>query len=152
MLRYLNTSDNYPHVSKCALLNLFTAFVCAEKALALNPNSANVHKWYAITLGSIGEFISINEKIQNGYKFKEHIDKAILISPTDSTLHYLLGRFCYEVHISTYFFIVSLNNFAYLYDITINKSDARYPIFLGLRGKLHLPYFPLLHRPLTKKL
>lgn len=76
-----------------------SAFLYAEKALELSPNSASAHKWYAITLGSKGEFISLNEKIQNGYKFKEHIDSAIKISPNDGTLHYLVRNWCNKLKI-----------------------------------------------------
>ncbi|ODM96731.1 Regulator of microtubule dynamics protein 2 [Orchesella cincta] len=76
---------------------VFAGHTRAERALQLNENSANAHKWYAITLGSKGEFVSVNDKIKNGFTFKEHIDKAVQITPQDPSLHYLLGRFCYEV-------------------------------------------------------
>ena len=76
---------------------VFTATSYAQIALKLNEQSADAHKWYAITLGSRGEFLKINEKIQNGYVFKEHIDRAITLNPTDASLHHLVGRFCFEV-------------------------------------------------------
>ncbi|CAL8125473.1 unnamed protein product [Orchesella dallaii] len=76
---------------------VFAGHTRAETALQLNEHSANAHKWYAITLGNKGEYVSVNDKIKNGFTFKEHIDKAVQISPQDPSLHYLLGRFCYEV-------------------------------------------------------
>lgn len=70
----------------------------AEKALELNKNSSDAHKWYAITLGSKGDFVPIGERIKNGYIFKEHVDRAVELNPSsDSSIHYLRGRFCYEV-------------------------------------------------------
>ncbi|CAG7734690.1 unnamed protein product [Allacma fusca] len=69
----------------------------AQRALELNEDSADAHKWLAISTGSRGEFLKINEKIQNGYLFKEHIDRAVQINPADASLYHLLGRFCFEV-------------------------------------------------------
>lgn len=70
----------------------------AEKALQLNDNSSDAHKWFAITLGSKGDFVPISERIKNGYIFKDHVDRAVRLNPSkDSSIHYLLGRFCFEV-------------------------------------------------------
>lgn len=63
----------------------------------LNISNAYLHKWYAILVGVYGEFLPMTEKIQNGYRFKEHVMKALEISPNDGDLHHLLGRFRYEV-------------------------------------------------------
>ncbi|EZA56809.1 Regulator of microtubule dynamics protein [Ooceraea biroi] len=41
--------------------------------------------------------IILAEKIQNGYRFKEHVINALEIDPNDADLHHLLGRFRYEV-------------------------------------------------------
>ncbi|KAK7792371.1 hypothetical protein R5R35_007724 [Gryllus longicercus] len=69
----------------------------AQKALELNDSNSEAHKWYAITVGSRGEFTGIREKISDGNIFKQHVDKALAISPNDSALHHLSGRFKYEV-------------------------------------------------------
>ena len=76
---------------------IFVAVSYAEKGLKLNEESGNAHKWFAITLGSKGDFLPINDKIKNGFTFKEHVDRAVEINPQDPALHHLLGRFCYEV-------------------------------------------------------
>lgn len=60
------------------------------------PN-ADLHKWCAILVGVKSDFLPVAEKIQNGYRFKELIMKALEICPNDADLHYLLGRFRYEV-------------------------------------------------------
>ena len=102
----------------------------------MRSDDADVQKWYAITLGSIGDYqgeivlfcfrvlcmgshckllgvlslkfgvLSIlssfdsgtQERILNGFKFKDHIQYAITLRPDDPTLHYLLGRWCYAVY------------------------------------------------------
>lgn len=58
---------------------------------------ADLHKWYAILLGMHSDFLPVKGKISNGYKFKEHLTKALQLRPDDSTLYYLLGRFKFEV-------------------------------------------------------
>ena len=72
------------------------AIAYAEKALAKKP-SAEAHKWYGVSVGARSEFGSVQEKIQDGFTFKEHIDKAVKMNPKDPVLHHLLGRFNYEV-------------------------------------------------------
>ncbi|CAN7983708.1 unnamed protein product [Ixodes hexagonus] len=75
----------------------FEAFAYAKEALAVDDKNAEVHKWYAITIGSLSEFIGVQQKIQNGYEFKEHVDIAAKLKPTDPTLHHMLGRWSFEV-------------------------------------------------------
>ncbi|NXJ75099.1 RMD2 protein, partial [Trogon melanurus] len=52
---------------------------------------------FAIMCGYMSQFESIQNKIRNGYLFKEHLDKAIELKPQDPFLYYLNGRWCYTV-------------------------------------------------------
>ncbi|XP_061173245.1 regulator of microtubule dynamics protein 1-like [Saccostrea echinata] len=70
----------------------------SQKAVAMDEKCASAHKWFAITLGSIGDYESTQEKIKNGYIFKEHIERAIQLNPSDPSNHHLLGRWCYGVY------------------------------------------------------
>ncbi|XP_073466330.1 regulator of microtubule dynamics protein 3 [Aquarana catesbeiana] len=69
----------------------------AEHALQKGGQSAECHKWFAILCGQLSEHEGIQKRIQIGYIFKEHIEKAITLQPNDSTCYYLLGRWCYQV-------------------------------------------------------
>lgn len=78
--------------------NLFYKAVdYAKRSLNADERNAEAHKWLAISLGSLGDYLGVSEKIKNGVLFKEHLDIAISINPTDPILHHLLGRFSYEV-------------------------------------------------------
>ncbi|KFO74422.1 Regulator of microtubule dynamics protein 3, partial [Cuculus canorus] len=68
-----------------------------EVALQKWDQSAECHQWYAVLCGQLSEHESIQKRIQTGYVFKEHIDKAIELKPEDPKSHYLLGRWCYQV-------------------------------------------------------
>ncbi|XP_069713367.1 regulator of microtubule dynamics protein 3 [Phaenicophaeus curvirostris] len=68
-----------------------------EVALRKWDQSAECHQWYAVLCGQLSEHESIQKRIQTGYVFKEHIDKAIELKPEDPKSHYLLGRWCYQV-------------------------------------------------------
>lgn len=39
-------------------------------AYELDQQNPEVHKWCAITIGSVGDFVGTQEKIMNGYTFK----------------------------------------------------------------------------------
>ncbi|MEE6491919.1 hypothetical protein FKM82_016425 [Ascaphus truei] len=69
----------------------------AEAALQRGDQNAECHKWFAILCGQLSEHEGIQRRIQIGYIFKEHIEKAISLKPNDSRCYYLLGRWCYEV-------------------------------------------------------
>ncbi|NXN93343.1 RMD2 protein, partial [Rhinopomastus cyanomelas] len=58
----------------------------------------NLHRMlFAIMCGYMSQFDSVQNKIRNGYLFKEHLDKAIELKPQDPFLYYLNGRWCYSV-------------------------------------------------------
>ncbi|NWR73876.1 RMD2 protein, partial [Centropus unirufus] len=59
--------------------------------------SGKFEKVFAIMCGYMSQFESVQNKIRNGYLFKEHLDKAIELNPQDPLLYYLNGRWCYSV-------------------------------------------------------
>ena len=75
----------------------FEKLECAKKALELDDKCVESHKWYAIAIGSINDYVGTKEKIENGYEFKKHLDFALEMKPDDATLHHLLGRWACEV-------------------------------------------------------
>ncbi|NXK78773.1 RMD2 protein, partial [Amazona guildingii] len=65
-----------------------------------SPRHFQSKKWehlFAIMCGYMSQFESVQNKIRNGYLFKEHLDKAIELKPQDPLLYYLNGRWCYSV-------------------------------------------------------
>ncbi|XP_039994270.1 regulator of microtubule dynamics protein 2 isoform X2 [Xiphias gladius] len=61
------------------------------------PYSKVLEKMYAIMCGIMAEYDTVQNKIKNGYIFKDHLDKAIELKPQDPMSYYLLGRWCYAV-------------------------------------------------------
>ncbi|XP_045626772.1 regulator of microtubule dynamics protein 3 isoform X1 [Ursus americanus] len=73
----------------------------AEAALEKGDENAACHQWYAVLCGQLAEHESIQRRIQSGFSFKEHVDKAIALQPENPMAHFLLGRWCYQVsHLS----------------------------------------------------
>ncbi|XP_018336116.1 regulator of microtubule dynamics protein 1 [Agrilus planipennis] len=68
-----------------------------KSALRISPNNCDIHKWYAILVGSRAEIQPIKERIADGHLFKKHVDKALTLNPKDYMLHHMLGRFAYEI-------------------------------------------------------
>ncbi|XP_036153339.1 regulator of microtubule dynamics protein 3 isoform X1 [Myotis myotis] len=73
----------------------------AEAALEKGDQSADCHQWYAVLCGQLAEHEGIQKRIQSGFSFKEHVDKALALQPENPMAHFLLGRWCYQVaHLS----------------------------------------------------
>ncbi|XP_014390341.1 PREDICTED: regulator of microtubule dynamics protein 3 [Myotis brandtii] len=73
----------------------------AEAALEKGDESADCHQWYAVLCGQLAEHEGIQKRIQSGFSFKEHVDKALALQPENPMAHFLLGRWCYQVaHLS----------------------------------------------------
>lgn len=69
----------------------------ATKCLELAPRSSDAHKWFAICIGARSENQGVKDKLKDGLEFKEHVEEALTLKPSDPTLHHLLGRFLFEV-------------------------------------------------------
>jgi len=70
---------------------------CADRAVAADPQCGPAHKWYAIMLSGVGEFLGTSEKIKNSFVVREHFERATELSPNDATARHLLGLWCFEV-------------------------------------------------------
>ncbi|XP_036190720.1 regulator of microtubule dynamics protein 2 isoform X1 [Myotis myotis] len=68
-----------------------------EKAVTRAPMNGHCHLWYAVLCGYVSEFEGLQNKVNYGYCFKEHLDKAIQLLPAEPFLYYLNGRYCYAV-------------------------------------------------------
>ncbi|XP_036153369.1 regulator of microtubule dynamics protein 3 isoform X2 [Myotis myotis] len=68
----------------------------AEAALEKGDQSADCHQWYAVLCGQLAEHEGIQKRIQSGFSFKEHVDKALALQPENPMAHFLLGRWCYQ--------------------------------------------------------
>ena len=73
------------------------AFSFSQTALEKDSTSFGPHKWFAVTLSALGDFVSTKEKIQNSFLIKEHSLKALEYKPKDPTTLHMLGRWCYAV-------------------------------------------------------
>ena len=70
---------------------------CAKRALELDSNNADGHKWAAITIGSLADLVSLRERIANGLAFHHHLETAMKLKKDDPTLFHLLGRFIIQI-------------------------------------------------------
>ncbi|XP_042637479.1 regulator of microtubule dynamics protein 2 [Orycteropus afer afer] len=68
-----------------------------ERAITRAPMNGYCHLWFAVLCGYVSEFEGLQNKINYGYRFKEHLDKAIQFLPEEPFLYYLKGRYCYTV-------------------------------------------------------
>ncbi|MBV99107.1 Regulator of microtubule dynamics protein 3, partial [Eschrichtius robustus] len=70
----------------------------AEAALEKGNENAECHQWYAVLCGQLAEHEGIQRRIQSGFSFKEHVDKAIALKPENPMAYFLLGRWCYQCY------------------------------------------------------
>ncbi|XP_037662959.1 regulator of microtubule dynamics protein 2 isoform X9 [Choloepus didactylus] len=68
-----------------------------ERAINRAPMNGYCHLWYAVLCGHVSEFEGLQNRINYGHRFKEHLDKALELLPKEPFLYYLKGRYCYTV-------------------------------------------------------
>ncbi|KAK0413804.1 hypothetical protein QR680_007002 [Steinernema hermaphroditum] len=66
-------------------------------AYRLNDSHFKVLKWAAIVSGELSDMLGMKERIEEGYKFKEYLDKALAIDYNESSLFHMRGRFAFSV-------------------------------------------------------
>ncbi|NXO22250.1 RMD2 protein, partial [Cisticola juncidis] len=99
--KYENCADFLWRLAR-AYGDLFEMTTDAEEKRKYFSNIRNLQSnkqehLFAIMCGYMSQFESVQNKIRNGYLFKEHLDKAIELKPQDPFLYYLNGRWCYSV-------------------------------------------------------
>lgn len=76
---------------------IFNAYDIISRALAIDENNPNVHKWFAVLLDAKSTYIGISEKIKQVFNVKWHMKRAVILNPKDATTLYMLGLWCYEI-------------------------------------------------------
>lgn len=76
---------------------LLQAEELCKKAIAKNPHSVDAHKWMAMILGKVSDFVSTKERIEKGKEIQKHLEVAIKLKPDEAYLYHVYGRWCLEV-------------------------------------------------------
>jgi len=90
---FFDNSENDAVISE----NAYAGLDYAKKALELDDNRAESHKWYGILIGQVGILEGTKQKIENSYQVKEHTLKAIELDPEDDGNLHVMGRWHYTL-------------------------------------------------------
>lgn len=69
----------------------------ADEAICQDETHYAGHKWRAIFLSEIGNYIPLKEKIANSFQIREELDLALQIQPSDTTTLFALGKWCQAI-------------------------------------------------------
>lgn len=72
--------------------NYYKGLDYAKRALELDDNRAESHKWYGILIGKVGILEGSKQKILNSYEVKKHTLKAIELDPEDDGNYHVMGQ------------------------------------------------------------
>uniref|UniRef100_A0A2K5Q6S2 Regulator of microtubule dynamics protein 2 n=1 Tax=Cebus imitator TaxID=2715852 RepID=A0A2K5Q6S2_CEBIM len=91
------TSASFDDENRSSLFEIPKIKTLSERAMNRAPMNGHCHLWYAVLCGYVSEFEGLQNKINYGHLFKEHLDIAIKLLPEEPFLYYLKGRYCYTV-------------------------------------------------------
>eukprot|EP01147_Barroeca_monosierra_P002421 gene2421-5362_t len=74
---------------------IFEGFEAAKEAVQLDPSSFGSHKWVAIMMNAVGEYLGSKQQLIDSYQIREHFQRACELNPTDATSRHLLGIWCF---------------------------------------------------------
>lgn len=69
----------------------------ADAARARAPSCGPAIKWYAITLGRLGDYLPTKEKVANSFEIKNSLEAAAALLPADASVQTALGQWCFKV-------------------------------------------------------
>lgn len=75
----------------------FEALDYGKRAVKSDPKSLQSHKWYCVALGRATKLVGVKDKIRYGHEFKRHLEMAYKLDRDDHLLHFMSGRFAYEL-------------------------------------------------------
>ncbi|KYN15306.1 PREDICTED: regulator of microtubule dynamics protein 1-like [Trachymyrmex cornetzi] len=73
------------------------------KALDIREDHYALHKWISIFLNKKSILEGTKAHIKESYNIKKHMLRALELNPSDATLLYMLGSWCYEVSNLTWY-------------------------------------------------
>lgn len=96
---YHDLADLRPAAEREGLLRagLDVARAALEQAEPASLDWAFSHKWVAIVLGALGEFVATKEKVANSFAIKESLELASRKLTDDSSVQLALGEWCFKV-------------------------------------------------------
>ena len=69
----------------------------ALQAVELNGDDFESLRWAAVTTGQLTDFLGTKEKIEQGGKFKEYLDRALAINGREYSLLHMRARYAFSV-------------------------------------------------------
>ena len=57
---------------------IYEAFESSRRALELDEQNFAAHKWYAITIGDVGDYEGVRVKISNAYVIRDHLEVRLV--------------------------------------------------------------------------
>lgn len=59
---------------------IYEAFECSKRALEADENNFGSHKWFAITIGDVGDYEGTKAKIANAFLIRDHLEVLYLLT------------------------------------------------------------------------
>ncbi|RWS08668.1 hypothetical protein B4U79_11525 [Dinothrombium tinctorium] len=84
--------------AKDAREKLENALLLVQKSLELNDNCGPAHKWAAILLDAVSSLEGTKARIAQLLNVRQHMERAIELTPNDPTSYYLLGNWHFSCH------------------------------------------------------
>ncbi|XP_018343482.1 PREDICTED: regulator of microtubule dynamics protein 1-like isoform X1 [Trachymyrmex septentrionalis] len=82
---------------------IYEGYDLLRKALAIQENHYALHKWISIFLNKKSILEGTKAHIKESYNIKKHMLRALELNPSDATLLYMVGSWCYEVSNLTWY-------------------------------------------------
>jgi len=77
--------------------HVFRAEELCNKAIEKNSNCFDAHKWMAMILGKVADFVSTKERIEKGKEIQKHLELAIELKSDEAYIYHVYGRWCLGV-------------------------------------------------------